>query len=255
MEISKRQPQLSLISDHDRLFASQHYPRPFSFNEEVAGVFDDMVQRSIPLYLDVHHYLGDWCRRFHQSGTALVDIGCSTGTTLHYISQCLAHDATLIGVDSSPAMIRKAQSKLQDLAANHKLQLICEDIQKLVLPPASVVIMNYTLQFLPVSQRPNLLKRIFDCLLPGGLFFISEKVRACHPLIQETTTHIYEKFKLDQGYSRSEIARKKEALENILIPYTEAEHRQILTETGFHAIETVMKWNNFTSLVAIKDFN
>ncbi|MFW7380818.1 MAG: carboxy-S-adenosyl-L-methionine synthase CmoA [Oligoflexus sp.] len=253
MEKNQEQPELRLISEHDRLFESQRYPRPFSFNEEVAGVFDDMVRRSIPLYFDVHHYLGNWCRRFHQSGTTVIDIGCSTGTTIDYLSQCLSQRASFLGIDSSAAMILKARQKLQNLPAQHEVQLICQDIQQLSLPPASIVIMNYTLQFLPVSQRPALLKRIFDCLLPGGLFFISEKVRASHPLIQETTTHIYEKFKLDQGYSQTEIARKKEALENVLIPYTEIEHRQILADAGFQAVETVMKWNNFSSFVAIKE--
>lgn len=253
MENINTQPELRLVSDQDRLFDSQRYPRPFAFNEEVAGVFDDMVRRSIPLYMDVHHYLSDWCRRFHRRASAIVDIGCSTGTTLHYLSQCLAHEAELIGIDSSSAMIRKARAKLKNLPSHHQVKLICEDIEQVHLPQASIVIMNYTLQFLPVSQRTGLIKRIYDSLLPGGLFFISEKVRADHPLIQETATHIYENFKLKQGYSQTEIARKKEALENVLIPYTETEHRQLLTDAGFQAVELVMKWNNFTSFVAIKE--
>jgi tRNA (cmo5U34)-methyltransferase len=246
-------PQLRLVDKKDDLFAGQRYPKPFSFNDEVAGVFDDMVRRSIPLYCDVNRYVGDWCELFHEDGETIVDIGCSTGTALLYLGQKLSNRANLVGVDQSSAMIRQARKKLRELPSQHQLELICRDCLDYELPHASVVIMNYTLQFVPVAQRRELVKRIYDALKPGGCLFMSEKLRASHPRLQEATTFIYERFKHNQGYSHTEIARKKEALEQVLIPYSEAEHRQLLTSVGFQSVETVMKWNQFGSFVALKD--
>lgn len=245
--------ELALSSSKDDLFERSIYPRPFSFNEDVASVFDDMVQRSIPLYKDVSVYLLPWVKSFYQEGTAVIDIGCSTGTSLHAIGHYLDQRANLIGIDNSQAMIEKARNKLKDLSPKHDIKLICEDVLNVRFEDASVVIMNYTLQFLPASKRLVLLKKIYDSLRPGGLLFYSEKLRSAHPVVQEMKTVIYEKFKENQGYSKTEIARKKEALENVLVPNTEKEHEQLLQKAGFTHYESVMKWNNFISMIAIKD--
>lgn len=245
--------KLALASNKDNLFDRSIYPRPFSFNEDVASVFDDMVQRSIPLYTDVSLYLLPWVQSFYQPLTAIVDIGCSTGTCLHAIGNYLDKKALLLGIDNSAAMIEKASVKLGSLHGKHDIKLLCEDVLNLHFEPASVVIMNYTLQFLPASKRLSLLRKIYDSLKPGGLLFYSEKLRSSHPVVQEMKTLIYEDFKENQGYSKTEIARKKEALENVLVPNTEKEHEQLLKQAGFTHSESVMKWNNFVSMIAIKD--
>ncbi|MES2745582.1 MAG: carboxy-S-adenosyl-L-methionine synthase CmoA [Bdellovibrionota bacterium] len=245
---------LKLISQNDNIFAGRHYPKPFAFNHEVAEVFDDMVQRSIPMYRDVTRFTADWVLHFYQSGTSIIDIGCSTGTTTHQIAHRLSEPAAFMAIDSSEAMIRRAEEKLSDLPLQHKLHLMCNDVMAVSLPKASAVVINYTLQFLPVSQRKLLLQRIYEALVPGGIILISEKVRHGSPAFQELGTQIYEDFKERQGYSRTEIEKKKEALENVLIPFTEAEHRKLLEESGFTAVESVMKWNTFMTLVAQKGY-
>jgi len=244
--------ELKLNSQNDNIFAGRHYPKPFAFNHEVAEVFDDMVQRSIPLYRDVTRFTADWVLHFYQPGTSIIDIGCSTGTTTHQIAHRLEGAAQFLAIDSSQAMIDRAEEKLADLPAQHQLTLLCSDVMQVALPKASAVVINYTLQFLPVGQRTTLLQRIWDCLVPGGILMISEKVRLNSPAFQEIGTNLYEQFKEKQGYSRTEIEKKKEALENVLIPFTEDEHRQLLQQSGFTHIESVMKWNTFMTLVAMK---
>lgn len=246
--------ELKLISHNDDIFAGRHYPKPFAFNHEVAEVFDDMVQRSIPLYRDVTRFTADWVLHFYQTGTAIIDIGCSTGTTTHQIAHRLEQSAHFLAIDSSQAMIERAKDKLSDLPSRHHLTLKCSDVMTVALPKSSAVVINYTLQFLPVSQRNTLLQRLFESLVPGGILMISEKVRLNSPSFQELSTNLYEQFKEKQGYSRTEIEKKKEALENVLIPFTEDEHRQALKLSGFAHIESVMKWNNFMTLVAMKGY-
>lgn len=246
------QSSLELRGNTDQLFRQSGYPKPFAFNAEVAAVFDDMVSRSVPLYSDVTQQAALWAKRFYQPGTYLYDVGCSTGTTLAMIGRMLPAGAQLMGVDNSQAMLDRAREKLQELTS-HQVQFVCSDIQQTALAPCSVVIMNYTLQFLPVTQRAALLQRVCQALVPGGMLFLSEKTRAHASVIQESLTAIYENFKAQQGYTASEIARKKEALENVLIPSTEPELRRMLEHAGFSAVESVLKWNNFMSLVAYKE--
>lgn len=252
--MERSQVELKLISHNDDIFAGRHYPKPFAFNHEVAEVFDDMVQRSIPLYRDVTRFTADWVLHFYQTGTSIIDIGCSTGTTTHHIAQRLEQAAHFLAIDSSQAMIDRAEEKLADLPSHHQLTLSCSDVMTVALPKSSAVIINYTLQFLPVAQRNTLLQRIFDSLVPGGILLISEKVRLNSPSFQELSTRLYEQFKEKQGYSRTEIEKKKEALENVLIPFTEDEHRHALKQSGFAHVESVMKWNNFMTLVAMKGY-
>lgn len=243
---------IKLNSLSDRLFASGRYPKPFCFNEEVAQVFDDMVSRSVPQYIDVTRFTADWIRHFYQAETAIVDIGCSTGTTTHWIATALEAPAHFLAIDNSMAMIEKAREKLKNFPERHTLQLCCENVMKVRLPRSSAVVINYTLQFLPVSERRTLLEHIYEALVPGGILLISEKLRSPSPVVQELTTFLYERFKMEQGYSRNEIERKKEALDQVLVPFTEDEHRLHLKEVGFEHVESLMKWNNFMTLLALK---
>ncbi len=246
-------PELKLASQDDRIFAGENYPKPFAFNREVALVFDDMVRRSIPLYADVVRATADWVIHFYRPESSIIDIGCSTGTTTHHVAQRLQTPAQFMAIDLSAAMIEKAREKLCDIPPRHQLSLVCRDIRETPLPKASVVIINYTLQFLPIADRSTLLRRIHEALIPGGILILSEKVRAITPLFQELTTMLYERFKEDQGYSRTEIERKKEALDQVLIPYTEDEHRENLKQAGFTTVDSLMKWNSFLTLVAHKE--
>lgn len=248
-----QEQRLKLAGQPDQLFAASGYPKPFEFNHDVAAVFDDMVSRSVPLYADVTTHAARWALRFYQPQTALLDIGCSTATLLELVATASASPMHLVGIDNSEGMLDKAREKLSSISAAHQWELHCADVSRAPLPRASVVVMNYTLQFIPVVERKALMQRIYDALVPGGLLFISEKTRGVCPEFQETTTLFYEEFKRRQGYSDNEIARKKEALENVLVPFTEPELRRLLSQIGFSHMDSVLKWNNFVSIVALKD--
>ena len=246
-------PKLVLKSARDQLFAGGNYPKPFAFNEEVVAVFDDMVQRSIPLYQDVTQYATRWAMSVCQPGAKIYDFGCSTGTSILHMAQSLAQPMHFIGIDNAPAMIKRAKEKLADRDSQHRIELLCDDLQNISVSEASFCVMNYTLQFVPVGQRQQLLAKIYRGMNPGGILFISEKVRACCPQFHETTTAIYENFKEEQGYSKTEIEKKKEALDQVLIPFTADEQIDLLKKSGFSQIETVMRWNSFASFVALKE--
>jgi len=243
---------LYLSSDTDALFDRGPWPKPFVFNEDVVRVFDDMVSRSVPLYQEVVACAAHWALAYYQPGTRLIDVGCSTGTLLELLGRFLQQPAMLVGIDSSQPMIAKAKEKLVQRQSRHQIELICDRAQNCSFDNSSVVIMNYTLQFLPLSQRQTVLQSIYDSLVPGGLLFLSEKTRSPYPSFQETMTCHYEAFKARNGYARTEIERKKEALENVLIPLTEAQQIQMLRDRGFQQIDSLIKLHNFISFVALK---
>lgn len=243
---------LYLNPDPDTLFETGPWPKPFVFNADVVRVFDNMVSRSVPLYREVLACAAYWARAYYQPGTRIVDVGCSTGTFLELLGRCLKQPATLVGIDNSPAMLEKAQHKLASLETPHQIELLCEPAETSRFDHSSVVVMNYTLQFLPMQQRQAVVQAIYDGLVPGGLLFLSEKVKSPHSQFQETITRQYEAFKAHNGYAHSEIERKKEALEQVLIPLTEAEQMHMLRHSGFGQVDSLIKLHNFVSFVALK---
>ncbi len=238
--------------DKDRLFKSDGFPKKFEFNEDVARVFDDMVHRSIPMYEDVLNAAIAWTNHFYQDGTKIYDLGCSTGSTIYALASSLNRQLDIVGIDNSKAMLEKAREKLQPFQHTHHISLIPADLQDSAVNQASVVIMNYTLQFIPVLKRKTILERIYQGLRPGGILFLSEKIRSTSPVVQEIQTSIYEGFKLRNGYTRTEIELKKEALDNVLVPFSLNEHLDYLLAAGFAHAEMILRWNNFGSIVAIK---
>lgn len=245
---------------------------PFQFDQRVAQVFDDMVDRSIPYYHQVMALQRAIVAEYYQQGTVLFDLGCSTGSTLRYLaegfgslaegygslaegSQAPATETTalgplprMVGVDASAAMIDKAKAKL----AGWDISLAVGDIRDYPLAGASVVLLNYTLQFLPVRDRGTLIHRIGKELVAGGCVLISEKVRFDDSRLAELSRRTYENFKRANGYSESEIQRKKEALDNVLVPLTRSEQLALLHDAGFATVETLFQWNNFVTYLAVK---
>ncbi|MEM7262163.1 MAG: carboxy-S-adenosyl-L-methionine synthase CmoA [Planctomycetota bacterium] len=243
-------PEPRLVSDRDELFRDSSWPLPFEFNDEVAGVFDDMVSRSVPLYRDVVDTTAQWAVRYYRPDTHLYDVGCSTGTQLDLIGRISPLPMRLVGIDGSRSMLDRANEKLEELGERHEVQLVHEDAVGAEFRNGSVAILNYTLQFIPVAQRPLLLRKIADGLEPGGVLILSEKMRSPDPLFEETRTRIYESFKERNGYTRTEIARKKAALENVLVSLTLDEQLDMLRDAGFQHAEPVVSWHAFTTIVA-----
>ncbi len=240
----------------DQLFKK---PKPssykFTFDESVAEVFDDMLLRSIPFYEEIVRMTGEIASTYYQSNSKVYDLGCSTGIILCHLAQLLSpNPPQLIGVDSSKAMIRKAKSRISRLpmpvSTNIKLQ--CEDILHTSITNASIIIMNFTLQFIPPKQRQFFLDRIYQQLQPQGVLLISEKVKHPHQEIEKQELVYYEGFKKRNGYSETEISQKRKALEDVLIAHTLQENLNSLQQAGFERTDVIFKWYNFASFLAIK---
>ncbi|MCB9228475.1 MAG: methyltransferase domain-containing protein [Deltaproteobacteria bacterium] len=244
---------LLLKGSEDSLFSHPGYPHPFEFNEEVAAVFDDMVSRSVPLYQEVIHCLVEWAWLTLRPGDRVCDLGCSTGTSMQAIGQQISFPLHFYGVDQSEAMLARAADKLSLLQPLHQIILHHGDLESALPEDCSLVILNYTLQFVPVERRQAIMNRIFESLKPGGLLFYSEKTRSQIPDLANMMTCSYESFKRRHGYSVNEISRKKEALDKVLLPFTRAEHLNLLDCAGFKKRETIFQWHQFTTFVAVKE--
>jgi tRNA (cmo5U34)-methyltransferase len=246
-------PDLNLFGARDQLFAKTPYPRSFAFDAEVAGVFDDMISRSVPLYREVIALICQWSRDFPPpAGSLIYDIGCSTGTSLYALAQQLAPAGHFVGIDMAQPMLDRAGGKLRELATRHRIDLYCGNALDFRFTDAHMVLLNYTLQFIAVTDRGSLLRTIYEDLQPGGMLFISEKIVARCSEIHGIYTRHYEAFKRRAGYSTSEIERKKAALDQVLIPLSLDEQIALLQQAGFRRIDVLCKWQNFVTLVAIK---
>jgi len=236
----------------DQVFSQNRSPLPFKFDREVAECFDDMIERSVPFYREILGILGDLAPYYLDQGDLVYDLGCSTATTIKYIKETHPKlNLQMVGVDNSAPMIEQAKNKLQNSSfAGVELQV--GDINQLEFKPCGAVILNYTLQFIPLSQRPLLLEKIYQALRPGGFVFISEKLQSDTPYCQELITDLYYDFKRRNGYSETEIAQKRAALENVLIPLPGHEHLKILKASGFEESEMIFRWYNFASFIGIK---
>ncbi|MBC97852.1 MAG: carboxy-S-adenosyl-L-methionine synthase CmoA [Halobacteriovoraceae bacterium] len=239
----------------DKVFADRlQNIAPFEFNESVASVFDDMVQRSIPFYQEIHQLIMDLVVRQYRYKGKIVDLGCSTGTTISMLEIVLTEnrsdqEAQFVGIDTSAPMLEKAKEKC---AKVRNVQFIHGDMTEYNFEQTEIVILNYTLQFLKHSERIGLLKKIYDSLLPGGIILLSEKIQSPQAPMQEIITDLYYDFKRRNGYSELEISQKREALENVLVPVTPKEQLEMLDDAGFDYSEMLFRWYNFASYIGMK---
>ncbi len=223
--------------------------KQFEFDESVASVFDDMVSRSVPFYKQTQELIVLFLSKRLEQGAKVVDLGCSTATTLLELYR-LRPDLELVGLDSSPAMLQRATNRANGYGA--KLNLIEADILEYDYGKTDAVLLNYTLQFIRPIKRDDFVKKIFASLEYDGLFVFSEKLVYDDKKLDLEMINIYQEYKEAQGYSKFEIAQKRQALENVLIPYSENENKELCKNAGFCNIETLFKWANFASFVAFK---
>ncbi len=242
-----------MSSREDRLYQDDSDPEDFEFNERVAEVFDDMLDRSIPFYQEVITATAQLLSQHLKEGDSICDLGCSTGTPLLEFARLLQNEGfSFIGIDNSQAMIDKARLKAQLYSQDKSISYRRGDISGLELPGSGAFILNYTLQFIRPLQRPPLIRRLYENLKPGGLLILSEKTICEDKWLNRRFIDVYHRFKRERGYSELEIARKREALENILVPFSVEENRALLSKAGFETVATFFQWFNFSSFVAIK---
>ncbi|MFK3771970.1 carboxy-S-adenosyl-L-methionine synthase CmoA [Pseudomonas sp. NPDC089406] len=246
-----------MSKEPDRLFAQPLEQVPdFVFNEAVVQVFPDMIKRSVPGYPTIVENLGVLAARFAQPNTALYDLGASLGAVTQALRRHVRADGCqVIAVDNSAAMVERCRQYLtaQDSMFQELLpvQVLEADILTLPLQPASVVAMNFTLQFIAPEQRLELLGRIRQALLPGGALILSEKLRFEDEEQQQLLNELHLDFKRANGYSELEIAQKRSAIEHVMKPDTLQTHEQRLLAAGFSKVVPWFQCLNFASLIAL----
>lgn len=235
----------------DAIFRAERPISDFTFNAETASVFEDMLERSVPFYGEMQRMLAELAADFAVDGTAVYDLGCSTGTTLLALD-AMPQDVTLVGVDSSQPMLDRAKAELRG-KLRHRVELECADLnQALRITNASVVVMSLTLQFVRPLHRERILREICDGMQHNGCLLMIEKLVAQDSMLNRLYIQHYYEFKQRNGYSNMEIAQKREALENVLIPYRLEENDEMLRRAGFRTVDVFFKWYNFCGLIALK---
>lgn len=238
----------------DRIYTKPLSSIPsFTFGSQVTEVFDDMISRSVPLYQEVCELSVALALSFAQSETNIYDLGSSTGTVLLQLAKKLEMDSVhLVGVDSSEPMIHESLRRSAEVRTKTALEFRRESILDTSLTNASVILCNYTLQFLPLDERLRLLERCVHATTAGGILVLTEKIRHPHPQLQEVLTELHHGFKRNQGYSELEISQKRTAIENVLIPLTIEENTELLYRAGYSIVYPVLTWYNFVTLLALK---
>jgi tRNA (cmo5U34)-methyltransferase len=241
-------------SHRDRLFENaETATHDFRFDQKTAAVFDDMISRSVPFYDEMQRMTGEIAADFAQPGTNLFDLGCATGTSLVQMDSLIDPQVRFVGVDSSQEMLAKARQKLSACPSGRPFDLVLADLhQSQAVENASVVIMNLTLQFIRPLYRERVMRHIVEGMNDQGCLILIEKLTLGDSLFNRLFIRYYYELKKRQGYSESEIAHKRESLENVLIPYRPEENRELLAHAGFRHIEEFFRWYNFCGMIAVK---
>lgn len=241
----------------DRIYETEDGSAPFRFNDNVAAVFPDMLRRSIPGYAASIEAIGSLAARYVQPGTRCYDLGCSLGAATLAMRQGInVPGCRIVAVDIAPAMIARCRQIIaEDDRLNQpatEVDIVEEDIRSVSIGDASMVVLNYTLQFLAPEDRDAMISRIYRGMLDGGLLVLSEKVVDENTHMEELLVDLHHEHKRRNHYSSLEIARKRAALDNVLVPETVAQHRARLERAGFRHTAVWLRYFNFVSIIAIR---
>jgi tRNA (cmo5U34)-methyltransferase len=245
--------ELARRKDKDKVFSRKSAATDFAFGKEVAGVFDDMVERSVPFYREVQRMISEMAADFAVEGSTVYDLGCSTGTTMLLLDPVLPPGVKFVGIDNSNEMLERCRAKLAANKFDREHELRCADLNNgIQIENASLVLMVLTLQFIRPLNRDKLIERILAGLNTNGALILVEKVIGEDSLFNRLFIKYYYDMKRKNGYSELEIAQKREALENVLVPYKLLENREMLIRSGFRYCDVFFKWYNFCGLIAVK---
>ncbi|MEE9335983.1 MAG: carboxy-S-adenosyl-L-methionine synthase CmoA [Granulosicoccaceae bacterium] len=249
-----------MSQQQDKLFAEPLGDiSEFRFDQGVVDVFPDMLQRSIPGYQSIIAQSGLLAAKYARADTTLFDLGCSLGATSLAMRNGLMHtpqipdNIAISGIDNSPAMLQRCQNIVDSLEDKRvPITLELGDITRTPLNNASVIALNFTLQFIPPEQRMEMMQKAADALVPGGVMILSEKICFDDPRLEKLHTDMYYNFKGLNGYSELEISQKRTALENVLIPDTITQHQTRMKTAGFSTSTVWFQCFNFVSLIALR---
>ena len=243
------------VVNKDNIFADPEKSiTDFRFDATVAAAFDDMVSRSVPYYSEIQRMVVELATDFSEPGSCIYDLGCSTATTLTLLDRTVHQDIGFVGVDNSSDMLAKARTKLDKFAPNRRVELVCQDMHEGVqVENASVVILLLTLQFVRPLYRERIIRRIAEGMRHNGALILVEKLVVSDSRLNRMYIEHYYDYKRSKGYSDVEITKKREALENVLVPYRYDENRDLLLSSGFGTVEEFFRWYNFSAVIAIRN--
>jgi len=225
----------------------------FRFDKTVATVFDDMVSRSVPFYGEMQRMVVEMSEDFAQPGTSIYDLGCSSGTTFAALNPVIDPSVKFVGLDNSPDMLDKAREKFAELNFTREVELRVDELNDgCRIENASIVNLILTLQFIRPLKREKLIADVYRGLNAKGALILIEKVLGEDSLYNRLFIDYYYDMKRRHGYSEMEISQKREALENVLIPYKLLENRELLLNAGFSSVDVFFKWYNFCGIIAVK---
>ena len=226
----------------------------FVFDESVASVFDDMIRRSVPGYATVIAMTKVFAEQYVQAGTVCYDLGCSLGaSTLAMRKGVVQAGCRIVAVDNSESMVGRCREVVANDVSEVPVEVRLGDIRDVAITDASMVVMNFTLQFLSPDARDEMIQQIYDGLRPGGVLLLSEKITFDDAAKQTFETDMHHEFKKLMGYSDLEVAQKRKSLENVLLPESMESHRKRLTNAGFVKTYLWFQCFNFMSLAAFKE--
>ena len=243
-----------MSQETDKIYANPHQNlADFSFDDQVARVFPDMIKRSVPGYSHIIGTIGILAERYAQPNSRIYDLGCSLGAaSLAMRHRVGAPGVTIIAVDSSAAMLARSTDFLDLEDSPIPVETLCADITTLDIENCSFAVLNFTLQFVRLEQRLDTLKRIYAGLLPGGALVLSEKLAFDDAEQEALLIKHHHDFKRANGYSDLEIGQKRQAIERVLIPETAQDHIHRLQQAGFGQVSQWFQSFNFASFIAIK---
>ena len=244
----------STSMDKDQIYSeSMAKIADFRFDDRVADVFSDMIERSVPGYRSILTMIETLTQHYAQPGSNLYDLGCSLGgATLSMRRGITAEGCQILAIDNSEAMVERCRKVIGRDHNPTPVEFLCDDIRNVAVSNASVVVLNFTLQFIPPDERTGLLAAICAGMRPGGVLILSEKVRFEDAHVDGLLTDIHHDFKRAHGYSDLEISQKRTALENVLVPEIIPNHRNRLLEAGFQSVDVWFQCFNFMSMLAVK---
>lgn len=227
--------------------------KDFTFDDSVVEVFPDMIQRSVPGYSTIISTIGQLAGQYHQENSTVYDLGCSLGAaTLSMRKQIHKNNCEIVGIDYSEAMVEKCRLHVKAYKSEVPVTIELGDVTKTPLSNASMVVMNFTLQFLAPEQRQAMLNKIYSALKPGGILVLSEKLRWQDEVTNHAINELHLDFKRANGYSELEISQKRSAIENVMKIDTQETHLQRLEAAGFQHASIWYQCFNFASFLAIK---
>jgi len=249
-----RKPRKISLTNQDQLYSQ---PREaitgFVFDESVVKVFEDMIGRSVPGYSTLLSMFPVLARYFVTSNSRCYDLGCSLGASTLAVQQGVdKHNVEIVAVDNSPAMIKKCEALISEHKTDTKVNVKMADVSEIKIENASLVVMNFTLQFIEESIRQNLVNKIYQGMNTGAAFLLSEKIRLSDENNDEKLISLHHAFKKANGYSDLEISQKRTSLENVLIPESVEQHIARLKQAGFSQVMVWFQCFNFVSILAIK---